>query len=65
MIVLQFAWGGGPTNTHLPHNIYENSVVYPGGCIFFPGVPGNLAGEFLGSPQDPLMHTQARMIIRR
>eukprot|EP00887_Chlorella_sp_A99_P003420 scaffold7.g3420.t1 len=36
MIVLQarrsrrFAWGGGPTNTHLPHNIYENCFVYPG-----------------------------------
>lgn len=30
MVVLQFAWGGGPTNTHLPHNIYENAVVYPG-----------------------------------
>jgi 4-alpha-glucanotransferase len=30
MVVLQFAWGGGPTNTHLPHNIYENCFVYPG-----------------------------------
>ncbi len=36
MVVLQFAWGGGPTNTHLPHNIYENCFVYPGallGCV--------------------------------
>lgn len=30
MMVLQFAWGGGPTNTHLPHNGYENSFIYPG-----------------------------------
>ena len=30
MVVLQFAWGSGPTNTHLPHNHYENSVCYPG-----------------------------------
>lgn len=30
MVVLQFAWGGGYANTHLPHNHYENSVVYPG-----------------------------------
>ncbi|EFN57034.1 hypothetical protein CHLNCDRAFT_21506 [Chlorella variabilis] len=30
MVVLQFAWGGGPTNTHLMHNIYENCFVYPG-----------------------------------
>ena len=30
MVVLQFAWGGGFANTHLPHNHYENSVVYPG-----------------------------------
>jgi hypothetical protein len=30
MVVLQFAWGGGPTNVHLPHNHYENSVCYPG-----------------------------------
>lgn len=30
MVVLQFAWGGGATNTHLPHNIYQNSFVYPG-----------------------------------
>lgn len=34
MVVLQFAWGGGPTNTHLPHNIYENCFVYPGAvCV--------------------------------
>ena len=31
MVVLQFAWGGGPTNTHMPHNIYENCFGYPGG----------------------------------
>jgi 4-alpha-glucanotransferase len=31
MCVTQFAWGGGPTNTHLPHNVYENCFVYPGG----------------------------------
>ena len=30
MVVLQFAWGSGSTNTHLPHNHYENSVCYPG-----------------------------------
>ncbi|KAG2499911.1 hypothetical protein HYH03_002199 [Edaphochlamys debaryana] len=30
MVVLQFAWGGGPTNVHLPHNHYENCFVYPG-----------------------------------
>lgn len=33
MCVLQFAWGGGPTNTHLMHNIYENCFVYPGACV--------------------------------
>ncbi|KAG7674625.1 putative 4-alpha-glucanotransferase DPE1, chloroplastic/amyloplastic [Nannochloris sp. 'desiccata'] len=30
MLVLQFAWGGGATNTHLLHNARENSFVYPG-----------------------------------
>jgi len=30
MLVLQFAWGGGPTNTHLLHNATANSFVYPG-----------------------------------
>lgn len=30
MVVLQFAWGGGPTNVHLPHMHYENSFVFPG-----------------------------------
>lgn len=30
MVVLQFAWGGGPTNTHLPHNHYENCFAYVG-----------------------------------
>jgi 4-alpha-glucanotransferase len=30
MVVLQFAWGGGSDNTHLPHNHYPNSFVYPG-----------------------------------
>lgn len=30
MVVLQFAWGSGPDNVHLPHNHYENSVCYPG-----------------------------------
>lgn len=32
MVVLQFAWGAGPTNIHLPHNHYENSICYPGVC---------------------------------
>lgn len=30
MVVMQFAWGGGSDNTHLPHNHYANSFVYPG-----------------------------------
>ena len=30
MVVLQFAWGSGPTNVHLPHNHYTNCFVYPG-----------------------------------
>eukprot|EP00793_Prasinoderma_coloniale_P003056 PRCOL_00006523-RA len=30
MVVLLFAWGGGWTNTHMPHNHAENSVCYPG-----------------------------------
>lgn len=30
MAVLQFAWGSGAANPHLPHNHYENCVVYPG-----------------------------------
>jgi 4-alpha-glucanotransferase len=30
MVVMQFAWGGGPTNVHLPHMHYDNCFVYPG-----------------------------------
>eukprot|EP00242_Pyramimonas_sp_CCMP2087_P006040 CAMPEP_0198225520 /NCGR_PEP_ID=MMETSP1445-20131203/101422_1 /TAXON_ID=36898 /ORGANISM="Pyramimonas sp., Strain CCMP2087" /LENGTH=534 /DNA_ID=CAMNT_0043905067 /DNA_START=263 /DNA_END=1867 /DNA_ORIENTATION=+ len=30
MLVLQFAWEGGATNVHLPHNHYKQSIVYPG-----------------------------------
>lgn len=30
MQVLQFAWGGGSDNTHLPHNSSTNCFVYPG-----------------------------------
>ncbi len=30
MVVLLFAWGSGASNTHIPHNHYENSVCYPG-----------------------------------
>lgn len=30
MVVLQFAWGGGPNNVHLPHMHYENCFCYPG-----------------------------------
>jgi 4-alpha-glucanotransferase len=30
MLVLQFAWGGGPANTHLLHNARDNCFVYPG-----------------------------------
>ncbi len=30
MAVLQFAFGGDPTNTYLPHNLRPNGVVYPG-----------------------------------
>jgi 4-alpha-glucanotransferase len=30
MRVLQFAFDGDPTNTHLPHNFRLNSVVYTG-----------------------------------
>lgn len=30
MVVLQFAFGSRPDNTHLTHMHYENSVVYPG-----------------------------------
>ena len=30
MLVLQFAWGGGPRNTHLPHNAHPNSFIYTG-----------------------------------
>ena len=30
MRVLQFAFGGGSDNPHLPHNYIENCVVYPG-----------------------------------
>ena len=32
MAVLQFAWGSGAANPHLPHNHYDNCVVYPGAC---------------------------------
>lgn len=30
MVVLQFAWGGGPSNVHLPHNHYNNCFAYTG-----------------------------------
>ncbi len=30
MVVLQFAWGGGPSNVHLPHMHYDNCYCYPG-----------------------------------
>lgn len=30
MVVLQFAWGGGSNNVHLPHMHYENSFCYVG-----------------------------------
>lgn len=30
MAILQFAFGGGDDNPYLPHNLKENSVVYPG-----------------------------------
>ena len=30
MVVLQFAWGSDGANVHLPHNHYQNCVVYPG-----------------------------------
>lgn len=30
MVVLQFAFGGGNNNVHLPHMHYENSFCYPG-----------------------------------
>lgn len=30
MVVLQFAWGGGPGNVHLPHMHTESSFVYTG-----------------------------------
>ena len=30
MAVLQFAFGGGSDNFYLPHNLKENSVIYPG-----------------------------------
>jgi 4-alpha-glucanotransferase len=30
MVVLQFAWGSGPNNVHLPHMHYENCFCYPG-----------------------------------
>jgi 4-alpha-glucanotransferase len=30
MAILQFAFGGKPTNIYLPHNLNANSVVYPG-----------------------------------
>ena len=38
MVVLQFAWGSGATNTHIPHNHYENSVCYPGNPSLLQGV---------------------------
>jgi 4-alpha-glucanotransferase len=30
MAILQFAFGGGAENAYLPHNLMQNSVVYPG-----------------------------------
>ncbi|KAJ9509665.1 hypothetical protein QJQ45_011343 [Haematococcus lacustris] len=30
MVVMQFAWGGGPSNVHMPHMHYDNCFVYPG-----------------------------------
>lgn len=34
MVVLQFAFGSGSDNIHLPHNHNKNSVVYPGKTSF-------------------------------
>ncbi len=36
MVVLQFAWGSGSANVHLPHNHYENCVCYPGAQLSCP-----------------------------
>lgn len=41
MVVLQFAWGSGPDNTHLPHKHYDNCVCYPGELLTR-GSPTNL-----------------------
>lgn len=30
MAVLQFAFGGGPDNAYLPHNLHRNTVIYTG-----------------------------------
>lgn len=35
MVVLQFAFGSGSDNIHLPHNHHKNSVVYPGKVLIF------------------------------
>ena len=55
MVVLQFAWGGGPTNTHLPHNIYENCFVYPGVWRGRSMTPLGRQGHSAGAPLHGLM----------
>ena len=57
MVVLQFAWGSGSANVHLPHNHYENCVCYPGastsirpGCARGPLITE--ASVALGAPLD-------------
>jgi len=47
MVVLQFAWGSGATNTHIPHNHYENSVCYPGNSL---ALAGRLTTYVLSNP---------------
>ena len=38
MVVLQFAFGGGPRNPHRPENHRRNLVVYGGGGVVLPFV---------------------------
>lgn len=63
MKVLQFAFGGGPDNIHLPHNHIPNSVVYTGThdndttCGWYDSLDDNIrayVNEYLANiEQDP------------
>lgn len=63
MVVLQFAFGSRPDNTHLPHMHHPNSVVYPG--LFKYWIPVEVSGpnQLILSDSVTLDHNSADLEI--